>query len=192
MHVTFVLSWLRCAKHLEWYYNILKSSILSSFLRCQVCVHTSFFCKLNACWILVSSMISFVTSASGQTACGSSKASRWLYVGLCCVLQDFQSEPFVPVRSARPEHSDRALLQLCEEVKQRTEGKGLDLLIAILPDNNGPLYGMSVSGVWFWCRCRTVLPISNDWPTLLCRWSEKAVWDKYWSSLTMLLDQACV
>ncbi|CAK9201819.1 unnamed protein product [Sphagnum troendelagicum] len=54
---------------------------------------------------------------------------------------DFQSEPFVPVRSARPEHSDRALLQLCEEVKQRTEGKGLDLLIAILPDNNGPLYG---------------------------------------------------
>jgi hypothetical protein len=77
------------------------------------------------------------------------KASCWLYVGPCCILQDFQSEPFVPVRSARQEHSDRALLQLCEEVKQRTQGKGLDLLIAILPDNNGPLYGMSVSSVWF-------------------------------------------
>ncbi len=93
-------------------------------------------------------MISFVTSASGQTACESSKASRGFMLDLV-VLQDFQSEPFVPVRSARPEHSDRALSQLCEEVKQRTEGKGLDLLIAILPDNNGPLYGMSVSGVWF-------------------------------------------
>jgi len=54
---------------------------------------------------------------------------------------DFQIEPFVPVRSVHPEHSSRALLQLCDEVKRRTEGKGLDLLIAILPDNNGALYG---------------------------------------------------
>ncbi|CAK9204737.1 unnamed protein product [Sphagnum troendelagicum] len=54
---------------------------------------------------------------------------------------EFRSEPFVPVRNVHPEHSDRALLQLCEEVKRRTDGKGLDLLIAILPDNNGPLYG---------------------------------------------------
>jgi len=54
---------------------------------------------------------------------------------------DFQIEPFVPIRSVRPEHSSRALLQLCDEVKRRTEGKGLDLLIAILPDNNGTLYG---------------------------------------------------
>jgi eukaryotic translation initiation factor 2C len=57
------------------------------------------------------------------------------------ITQDFQIEPFVPVRSVRPEHSSRALLQLCDEVKRRTEGKGLDLLIAILPDNNGALYG---------------------------------------------------
>jgi hypothetical protein len=57
------------------------------------------------------------------------------------ITQDFQIEPFVPVRSVRPEHSSRALLQLCDEVKRRTKGKGLDLLIAILPDNNGALYG---------------------------------------------------
>lgn len=56
-------------------------------------------------------------------------------------LQVFNSEPIVPVRSVRPEHSERALWHLCDEVKQTTKGKCLDLLVAILPDINGTLYG---------------------------------------------------
>jgi eukaryotic translation initiation factor 2C len=56
--------------------------------------------------------------------------------------QAFQREPIVPVQSVRPEHSERALSHLCEEVKKRTKDKGLDLLVAILPDVNGSLYGM--------------------------------------------------
>lgn len=57
-------------------------------------------------------------------------------------MQVFVKDPIVQVQSYRPEHSDRALVHLCEEVKQKTKGKGLDLLVAILPDNNGSLYGM--------------------------------------------------
>jgi len=59
-----------------------------------------------------------------------------------CVLQQFNRDPIVPVQSVRPEHSEKALYHLCDDVQKITKGKGLDLLVAILPDNNGPLYGM--------------------------------------------------
>jgi eukaryotic translation initiation factor 2C len=61
---------------------------------------------------------------------------------VCCMEQDFHLEPIVPVRSVRPEHSERALTHLCEEVKKRTKDKDLDLLVAIMPDSNGSLYGV--------------------------------------------------
>jgi eukaryotic translation initiation factor 2C len=70
--------------------------------------------------------------------------------------QAFQREPIVPVQSVRPEHSERALSHLCEEVKKRTKDKGLDLLVAILPDVNGSLYGDLKK------HCETVLGVVSQ------------------------------
>lgn len=61
---------------------------------------------------------------------------------MAIILQQFARDPIVPVKTVRPDNSEKALYQLCEDVNRRTKGKGLDLLIAILPDNNGSLYGM--------------------------------------------------
>ncbi|XP_078445686.1 stabilizer of iron transporter SufD / Polynucleotidyl transferase [Wolffia australiana] len=56
---------------------------------------------------------------------------------------DFVLEPVLPLLSARPEHVERALKSRYHDVMNilRPRGKELDLLIVILPDNNGPLYG---------------------------------------------------
>ncbi|KAM0945217.1 hypothetical protein DsansV1_C10g0100351 [Dioscorea sansibarensis] len=56
---------------------------------------------------------------------------------------DFFSEPVVPPQSSHPEHVERALKARYHEamVRLQPQGKDLDLLIAILPDNNGSLYG---------------------------------------------------
>lgn len=56
----------------------------------------------------------------------------------------------MPVQTVRPEHSEKALFHLCDDVHKRTSGKGLDLLVAILPDNNGPLYGMILDLLFCW------------------------------------------
>ncbi|CAM6009780.1 unnamed protein product [Sphagnum balticum] len=68
----------------------------------------------------------------------------------------FRGEPIVPVQSVRPEHAERALSQLCEDVKKRTKDKGLDLLVAILPDSNGSLYGDLKK------HCETVLGVVSQ------------------------------
>ncbi|KAH8958404.1 hypothetical protein BDL97_06G022200 [Sphagnum fallax] len=53
----------------------------------------------------------------------------------------FEIKPICPVQSVRPDYSDRAISHVCELAKKRTDNKGLDLLIAILDDSNGSLYG---------------------------------------------------
>ncbi|KAJ7570729.1 hypothetical protein O6H91_01G133100 [Diphasiastrum complanatum] len=53
----------------------------------------------------------------------------------------FDLEPIVPIQSARPEQVERALKALYREVEDRIRGTELDLLVVILPDNNGALYG---------------------------------------------------
>ncbi|XP_024534515.1 protein argonaute PNH1 [Selaginella moellendorffii] len=53
----------------------------------------------------------------------------------------FTPEPIVPVQPARPDQVERALKMLCGEVQSKAKGKELELLIAILPDSNGALYG---------------------------------------------------
>jgi eukaryotic translation initiation factor 2C len=68
----------------------------------------------------------------------------------------FRGEPIVPVQSVRPEHAERALSHLCEDVKKRTKDKGLDLLVAILPDSNGSLYGDLKK------HCETVLGVVSQ------------------------------
>nr|CAB3487954.1 unnamed protein product [Digitaria exilis] len=56
---------------------------------------------------------------------------------------DFALEPVLPPLTARPEHVDRALKARYQDAMNilRPQGRELDLLIVILPDNNGSLYG---------------------------------------------------
>ncbi|XP_073014200.1 protein argonaute 10-like [Typha latifolia] len=53
---------------------------------------------------------------------------------------EFSPEPVIPVYSARPDQVDKAL-KYVYHASTKTRGKELELLIAILPDNNGSLYG---------------------------------------------------
>eukprot|EP00252_Welwitschia_mirabilis_P000473 TRINITY_DN1045_c0_g1_i2.p1 TRINITY_DN1045_c0_g1~~TRINITY_DN1045_c0_g1_i2.p1 ORF type:complete len:454 (-),score=53.42 TRINITY_DN1045_c0_g1_i2:204-1565(-) len=53
----------------------------------------------------------------------------------------FNLEPVIPVYSSRPDQVERALKTVYKEAASRLRGKELDLLIVILPDNNGSLYG---------------------------------------------------
>ncbi|KAF8651872.1 hypothetical protein HU200_063119 [Digitaria exilis] len=56
---------------------------------------------------------------------------------------DFALEPVLPPLTARPEHVDRALKARYQDAMNilSPQGRELDLLIVILPDNNGSLYG---------------------------------------------------
>lgn len=55
----------------------------------------------------------------------------------------FNPEPVLPPTSGRPDYSEKVLRSRYNEAmtKLRPTGKSVDLLIVILPDNNGPLYG---------------------------------------------------
>ncbi|KAL2649280.1 hypothetical protein R1flu_017408 [Riccia fluitans] len=53
----------------------------------------------------------------------------------------FAPDMVVPITTARPDQVDRTLKQVFREVQSRTKGKDLELLVVILPDNNGALYG---------------------------------------------------
>lgn len=55
----------------------------------------------------------------------------------------FNTEPVLPPHSARPEHVEKVLKTRYHDAMTRLQpqGKELDLLIVILPDNNGSLYG---------------------------------------------------
>ncbi|KAL0906961.1 hypothetical protein M5K25_025496 [Dendrobium thyrsiflorum] len=52
---------------------------------------------------------------------------------------EFIPEPVIPVYTARPEQVEKALKYVCNA--SASKGKELELLVAILPDNNGSLYG---------------------------------------------------
>ncbi|KZV34777.1 protein argonaute 1A-like [Dorcoceras hygrometricum] len=56
---------------------------------------------------------------------------------------DFNPEPILPVTNARPDQVERVLKARYHDVMTKVQpyGKELDLLIVILPDNNGSLYG---------------------------------------------------
>ncbi|KAJ4962028.1 hypothetical protein NE237_021938 [Protea cynaroides] len=53
----------------------------------------------------------------------------------------FNPEPILPSFSARPDQVERALKTRYHDAMTKLQGKELDLLIVILPDNNGSLYG---------------------------------------------------
>ncbi|KAL7189604.1 hypothetical protein ACSBR1_039284 [Camellia fascicularis] len=54
---------------------------------------------------------------------------------------EFNFEPVIPIYSARPDQVKKALKYVCSAAANNLGGKELELLIAILPDNNGSLYG---------------------------------------------------
>uniref|UniRef100_A0A0D6QYC9 Uncharacterized protein n=1 Tax=Araucaria cunninghamii TaxID=56994 RepID=A0A0D6QYC9_ARACU len=54
---------------------------------------------------------------------------------------DFTKNPIIPLRSSRPDQVETALKRLYTDIKRLLGDKELELLMAILPDNNGPLYG---------------------------------------------------
>ena len=62
------------------------------------------------------------------------------------LVQDFSLEPVLPPLSARPDQVERALKSQNHDAMSllQPHGKELDLLIVILPDNNGSLYGRSL------------------------------------------------
>ncbi|CAO2822761.1 unnamed protein product [Amaranthus hypochondriacus] len=54
---------------------------------------------------------------------------------------EFNPEPVIPIHSARPDQVKKALRHVYNAAASKLEGKELELVIAILPDNNGSLYG---------------------------------------------------
>ena len=55
--------------------------------------------------------------------------------------QTFNRQPATRICSARPDQVEHALKNMLREFKQKFPTLGLQLLIVILPDNNGTLYG---------------------------------------------------
>lgn len=47
----------------------------------------------------------------------------------------------IPIYNSRPEQVEKALKHVYNAAMNKTKGKELELLLAILPDNNGSLYG---------------------------------------------------
>lgn len=64
--------------------------------------------------------------------------------------QEFNCEPVIPVYYARPDQAKKALNYVYNAAANKLGGKELELLIAILPDNNGSLYGMWLTFVETW------------------------------------------
>ncbi|XP_030973791.1 protein argonaute 10 isoform X1 [Quercus robur] len=54
---------------------------------------------------------------------------------------EYNPEPVIPIYNARPEQVEKALKHVFHSAMNKTKGKELELLLAILPDNNGSLYG---------------------------------------------------
>ncbi|XP_009589528.1 protein argonaute 10-like [Nicotiana tomentosiformis] len=54
---------------------------------------------------------------------------------------EFNPEPVIPIYMARPDQVEKALKHVYHACVNKLKGKELELLLAILPDNNGSLYG---------------------------------------------------
>ncbi|XP_004488421.1 protein argonaute PNH1-like isoform X2 [Cicer arietinum] len=82
--------------------------------------------------------INFSRSVQESTACGFCQQ----LVQMCQISgMEFSKEPVIPVYSARPDQVKKALKYVHTAALNKLDGKELELLIAILPDNNGSLYG---------------------------------------------------
>ncbi|KAF4364105.1 hypothetical protein F8388_003485 [Cannabis sativa] len=53
---------------------------------------------------------------------------------------EFNTKPVIPIYNARPEQVEKALKHVYHASMNKTKGRELELVLAILPDNNGSLY----------------------------------------------------
>ncbi|GAU41166.1 hypothetical protein TSUD_282390 [Trifolium subterraneum] len=82
--------------------------------------------------------INFSRSVQESTACGFCQQ----LIQMCKISgMEFSQEPVIPVYSARPDQVKKALKHVQNTALDKLGGKELEFLIAILPDNNGSLYG---------------------------------------------------
>ncbi|GKD75574.1 argonaute 1-like protein, partial [Tanacetum coccineum] len=65
----------------------------------------------------------------------------------------FNPEPVLPALSGRPDQVERVLKARFHDAmtKLQPHKKELDLLVVILPDNNGSLYGIKLTHLIVWC-----------------------------------------
>ncbi|KVI11295.1 hypothetical protein Ccrd_010296 [Cynara cardunculus var. scolymus] len=54
---------------------------------------------------------------------------------------EFNPDPVIPIYSTKPEHVEKALRHVYHMSMNKLKGNELELLLIILPDNNGSLYG---------------------------------------------------
>ncbi|KAI4977746.1 hypothetical protein ZWY2020_014300 [Hordeum vulgare] len=94
---------------------------------------------------------------------------------------DFPVDPLLPPLSARPEHVERALKARYQDAMNvlKPLGRELDLLVAILRDNNGSLYGnlkrICETDLGWWeeeilyssMLCQGEIPLVRDRPTII-------------------------
>lgn len=112
LHGASVMNLLRCARYLEWY-------AIDIGQKWPDLVSLSFFIVCKSYHLL----FDHVANLSSQ---------------------EFALEPVLPPLSARPDQVERALKARYHDAMSilQPQGKELDLLIIILPDNNGSLYGL--------------------------------------------------
>ncbi|VAI45323.1 unnamed protein product [Triticum turgidum subsp. durum] len=93
---------------------------------------------VNGCTVNHWASINFSRSVQESTASGFCQelAQTCKLLGM-----EFNSEPAIPMYSARPEQAVQALKHVYNAALKKPKGKELELLLVILPDNNGALYG---------------------------------------------------
>ncbi|KAF7089423.1 hypothetical protein CFC21_092402 [Triticum aestivum] len=93
---------------------------------------------VNGCIVNHWASINFSRSVQESTASGFCQelAQTCKLLGM-----EFNSEPAIPMYSARPEQAVQVLKHVYNAALKKLKGKELELLLVILPDNNGALYG---------------------------------------------------
>uniref|UniRef100_A0ACD5Z0F6 Uncharacterized protein n=1 Tax=Avena sativa TaxID=4498 RepID=A0ACD5Z0F6_AVESA len=93
---------------------------------------------VNGCTVNYWACINFSSSVQESTASGFCQE----LAQTCKILgMEFNTEPAIPIYSGRPDQAVHALKHVCKAALDKLKGKELELLLVILPDNNGPLYG---------------------------------------------------
>ncbi|KAM0902731.1 hypothetical protein ACQ4PT_019040 [Festuca glaucescens] len=93
---------------------------------------------VNGCTVNYWACINFSSSVRESTANGFCQelAQTCKLLGM-----EFNSEPVIPIYSGRPDQAVQALKNVYKAALNKLKGKELELLLVILPDNNGSLYG---------------------------------------------------
>ncbi|KAL5075699.1 hypothetical protein RYX36_014683 [Vicia faba] len=93
---------------------------------------------INGSTVRYWSCINFSRSVQESTARGFCQqlVQKYRILGM-----EFSQEPVIPIYSARPDQVKKALKYVHTAALDRLDGKELELLIAILPNINGSLYG---------------------------------------------------